>query len=122
MRALLLGAILAASMHAHAYDRFVSPNGKFEAYTTRNAEDGTGMKLFLRCAKSHDAGILVFENMRWIDAKWSPESRFLAVVDHNDGHIADVYVFGVRAAGAAQPQITLHYHTPDPARTTFAGR
>ena len=113
MRALCLAITLLAAAHADAYARSISPNGEFEAYTTPNADDGTGMKLFLRRAKSHDTGVLVFENMRWIDAKWSPDSRFLAVVDHNDGHIADVYVFGVRAADAAQPQITLYYHTPD---------
>ena len=113
MRALCLAITYLVASYAYAYERFISPNGGFEAYTTRNADDGTGMKLFLHRAKSHDAGILVFENMRWLDAKWSPDSRFLAVVDHNDGHIADVYVFGVRAADAAQPQITLYYHTPD---------
>ena len=114
MRALVLSLLLAAATNASAYKQFVSPDGKFEAYTTRKTEDGTGVKLFLRRAKSQDSGILVFENMRWIDAKWSPNSRFLAVVDHNDGHIADVYVFGVRAADAAPPEITLYYHSPAP--------
>ena len=115
MRALVVPSVLLIAVAAHAdRPRFISPNYQFEAYQTDNAADGTGAKLFLRRANSRDIGVLVFENMRWIDAKWSPDSRFLAVVDHNDGHIADVYVFGVRAAAAAQPQITLYYHTPDP--------
>jgi hypothetical protein len=114
MRAfVILGvSLLAATAYAER-PHFISPDQQFEAYQTDNAADGTGAKLFLRRAKSRETGVLVFENMRWIDAKWSPDSRFLAVVDHNDGHIADVYVFGVRAAAAAQPQITLYYHTPD---------
>lgn len=115
MRALVISSVLLFVVTAHAErPRVISPNHRFEAYQTDNAPDGTGAKLFLRRANSRDTGVLVFENMRWIDAKWSPDSRFLAVVDHNDGHIADVYVFGVRAADAAQPQITLYYHTPDP--------
>jgi hypothetical protein len=116
MRAFSIAVVflLATELHVIAYEHFISPNKKLEAYTTPNTQDGTGMKLFLRRAGTRDTGFLVFENMRWIDAKWSPDSQFLAVVDHNDGHIADVYVFGVGAADAAQPQITLYYQSPDP--------
>ena len=56
-----------------------------------------------------NTGVLLRQNDRWIDAKWSPDSQFLAVIDHPDGHISDVYVFGVAAANAAP---TLLYHTP----------
>ena len=90
MRALWLVLTLLAAPHASAYDRFVSPNGEFEAYTTANFPDGGGMKLFLRRANARDTGVLLAQNGRWIDGKWSPDSRFLAVVDHPDGHIADV--------------------------------
>ena len=73
------------------------------------------MKLFLRRAHASDKGVLLTQNGRWIDVKWSPDSRFLAVIDHPDGHIADVYVFGVTAANAATPPIaTLFYRTPHP--------
>jgi hypothetical protein len=68
------------------------------------------MKLFLRRANSPLGGVLLRQNHRWIDAKWSPDSRFLALIDHLDGHISDVCVFGVAAAGAVP---TLVYHTPD---------
>src|SRR6266542_1279876 len=100
MRALWLVLTLLAAAQANAYDRFVSPNGEFEAYTTANFPDGGGMKLFLRRANAPDAGALLAQNGRWIDAKWSSDSHFLAVIDHPDGHIADVYVFGVTAANA----------------------
>ena len=68
------------------------------------------MKLYLRRANSGDMGVLLRQNDRWIDAKWSPDSQFLAVTDHADGHISDVYVFAVGGADAAA---TLLYHTPD---------
>jgi hypothetical protein len=90
--------------------QFISPNGTFEAYTTAAEQDASGMKLFLRRANSHETGVLLKENNRWIDAKWSPDSQFLAVIDHPDGHISDVYVFAV---AAGDPVSTLLYHTPD---------
>jgi hypothetical protein len=89
--------------------RFTSPSGEFEAYTIAANEDGTGMKLFLHRTNSRDAGVLLRQNNRWIDARWSPDSQFVAVIDHLDGHISDVYVFGVGANAAP----TLLYHTPD---------
>src|SRR5918996_1726555 len=110
MRTLLAAAILLVAEVFAGERQFVSPNRKFEAYTTAANEDGTGAKLFLRRAKSRDAGVFLRQNNRWIDAKWSPDSRFLAVIDHLDGQISDVYVLGVAAADAAP---TLFYHTPD---------
>ena len=110
MRALLaaISVLLVAEALAGEH-RFVSPNGECEAYTVPANEDGSGMKLFLRPANSRDAGVLLRQNNRWIDAKWSPDSQFVAVVDHLDGHISDVYVFGVSADAAP----TLLYHTPN---------
>jgi hypothetical protein len=111
MRALLAAAGLFLTVAAlSAQHQFLSPNGEFEAYTTPADEEGTGMKLYLRRTNSGDPGVLLRQNNRWIDAKWSPDSRFVAVIDHLDGHISDVYVFGVTAANAAP---TLLYHTPD---------
>jgi hypothetical protein len=82
-------------------------NGKFSRWRWHEA--------FLRRANAPDAGVLLAKNGRWVDAKWSPDSHFLAVIDHPDGHIADVYVFGVTAANAAaSPSVTLFYHTPNP--------
>jgi hypothetical protein len=110
MRALLAIPLLFIVEALAVADQFVSPNDEFEAYTTAANEDGTGMKLYLRRANSRDTGVLLRQNERWIDAKWSPDSQFLAVIDHPKDHISDVYVFGV-AAGNAAP--TLLYHTPD---------
>ena len=114
MRPLWLILTFVATTYASAYEQFVSPDGEFEAYTTPASADG-GMKLFLRRAQARDTGVMLAQNGRWIDAKWSPDSRFLAVIDHPDGHIADVYVFGVTAANAAaSPIAILFYHTPNP--------
>ena len=111
MRALVAAvAILLIAGALPAEHQFLSPNGEFEAYTTPANEDGTGMKLYLRGANSGDSGVLLRQNNRWMDAKWSPDSRFVAVIDHLDGHISDVYVFGVATADASP---TLFYHTPD---------
>jgi hypothetical protein len=104
----LVAEALAGEQH------FFSPDGKCEAYTTAAWQDGTAAKLFLRRLNSRDAGVLLKQNDRWIDAKWSPDSRFLAVIDHPDGRIADVYIFGIAAANPARPPIvTLLYHTPE---------
>jgi hypothetical protein len=114
MRALCIVALVALTANASGYDTFVSPDHRFEAYTTPNTPDD-GAKLFLRRAHARDTGLLLAQNGRWIDAKWSPDSRFLAVIDHPDGHIADVYVFGVTATDAAAPPTAkLLYHTPNP--------
>src|SRR4030095_10631801 len=110
MRCLLAMSLLLAAKVLADEHHFAAPNGEFEAYTIAANDDGTGMKLFLRPANSPNAGVLLRQNNRWIDAKWSPDSRFLAVIDHLDGHMSDVYVFGVTAADAAP---TLLYHTPD---------
>jgi len=110
MRALLAMSLLLAVKLLADEHHFASPNGEFEAYTIAANDDGTGMKLFLRPANSPNAGVLLRQNDRWIDAKWSPDSRFLAVIDHLDGHMSDVYVFGVTAADTAP---VLLYHTPD---------
>jgi hypothetical protein len=93
-----------------AEHQFLSPNSEFEAYTTPANEDGNGIKLYLRRANSVDSGVLLRQNNRWMDAKWSLDSRFVAVIDHLDGHISDVYVFGVATADSGP---TLLYHTPD---------
>jgi hypothetical protein len=111
MRALVAAiAVLLVAEALAGEHQFISPDAKFEAYTIAANDDGTGAKLFLRRANSRNAGVLLRQNNRWIDANWSPDSQFLAVIDHLDGHISDVYVFGVGAGDAAP---TLLYHTPD---------
>lgn len=110
MRALLAMSLLLVAKALADEHHFASPNGEFEAYTVAANDDGTGMKLFLRPANSPNAVVLLRQNNRWLDAKWSPDSHFLAVIDHLDGHMSDVYVFGVTAVDAAP---TLLYHTPD---------
>lgn len=104
----------ALSETAWAYERVVSPDHRFEAYTTANRSDGTGMKLFVHRYGSTKAGVLLAFNDRWLDAKWSPDSRFLAVGNHSDGHISDIYVFGVgKSADSSTPEVALYAHSPD---------
>ncbi len=109
----LCGGLLLGT--ARAYEHFASPDRAFEAYTTANHADGTGMKLFVRRAGSDAAGILLAANDRWLTAKWSPDARFLAVIDHSDGHITDVYVFGVSGSDSSPaPGVALYAHNPHP--------
>jgi hypothetical protein len=107
MRALLALSLLFVAEAFAGEHHFASQNGEFEAYTIAANEDGSGMKLFLRPANSRDTGLLLRQNNRWIDAKWSPDSRFLALIDHLDRHISDVYVFGVAAADSV-PTLLSH--------------
>ena len=117
MRAIHLAAFLCCgvlSETAWADERIVSPDHQFEAYTTGNHSDGTGMKLFVHRVGSDEAGVLLASNDRWLDAKWSPDSRFLAVGNHFDGHISDVYVFGVGSSTALpKPEVVLYAHSPN---------
>src|SRR6266478_1015366 len=104
--------LVALTAQASAYSHFLSPNGQLEDYTTANYADGSGMKLFVHRTDGHGSVVLLFSNQRWIDAKWSPDSRFLAVIDHPDGHVADVYASGIMPGN--QLLLVLYYHTPNP--------
>src|SRR5436190_6491156 len=109
MRALLAIPLLFVAEAVAVDHQFVSPNGDFEAYTTAANEDGTGIKLYVRRANSRQYGRASATERPMDRCEVVPDSQFLAVIDHPDGHISDVYVFGVAAANAAP---TLLYHTP----------
>ncbi len=112
MRALWLVLTLLAAAHASAYDRFVSPNGEFQAYTTANFRDGSGMRLFLRGANARDTGVLLAQNGRWIDLtkRWNerpPASRpsFISLKPfHFERHALPVAVAQLRLV---RPNIAL---------------
>ena len=72
-----------------------SPDQRYEESKTPRNLDGTGTKLFLRMSGQRDAGVLLRENDRWIETSWSPDSRFLAVIDGSDGHVTDVLIYRV---------------------------
>ena len=117
-------------------EQAISPDHRFDAYTIPHNPDGTGMRLFVRAAGSSESGVLLRENDRWIRANWSPDSRFLAVIDGSDGHVTDVFVYRVQASRgtvtkasyasfpslgelatfAQAPRVVadLWYHTPNP--------
>ena len=106
---------LVCVVSAAAHERLISPDKRFETYTVPGTPDGSGAKLFLRATGDSKPGVLLCENDRWIEAQWSPDSRFLAVIDHSDGHIADVSIYHVVPA-AAPPGVTrsLRYQSPEP--------
>jgi hypothetical protein len=94
LHSLLISSMFAVTT-ASGYERAISPDHRFEAYTTAHYPDGTGMRLFLRTAGNSETGVLLRENDRWVRAVWSPDSRFLALIDGSDGHVADVFVYRV---------------------------
>ena len=102
--------LASAAAREHAF----SPDKHFEAYIVAAEADGTGSKLFLRASGRDDPGVLLCTNTRWIAARWSPDSRFLTVIDHFDGHMADVYIYYV-TPGATPSGVVhdLRYRSPD---------
>ncbi len=103
---LLIGSIFVG--RAYGDEHTVSPNHHFEVYTTRHYSDCTGMRLFLRAAGSSEPGVLLRENERWIRTAWSPDSRFLAVIDGSDGHVTAVFVYQILPSHGAD---TKAFHT-----------
>ena len=86
---------LSLASSANGYENILSPDGQFEAYTTPHSPDGTGMRVILRMAGGKRAGVCLRENDRWIQTSWSPDSRYLAVIDGSDGHVTDVFIYRV---------------------------
>lgn len=84
----------------------LSPNHRFEAHSTAHFPDGTGTQLFLRTAGSKNTGALLLQNDRWIEVHWSPDSRFLAVVDGSDGHVTDIFVYRIRTSLETVTKVT----------------
>jgi hypothetical protein len=130
---ILLG--VASSTFAVDRDKWISPDKHFLARTISRNPDETGCRLFLSAVGHPGLGVLLRENDRWIDATWSPDSKFLAVTDGSDGHVTDIFIyrvvrsddkesravvtsfpsFGGIAASAESPGLRaeLWYHTPN---------
>lgn len=99
------------------YPGLPSPDGRFIAYTIPAYEFddwNIGSMLFVRLNSPDAPPKCLLENNKWIDVKWSPDSRFLAVIDHDDGHMADVYVYGIAPSTNKIFKTMLYYHTPNP--------
>jgi hypothetical protein len=75
--------------------------------------EGCGTKLFIRLRDQKGSGDLLRENGRWIAAKWSPDSNFIGVEDHWDGHASEVYVYKVTASAEHRFNVRLVFHTPE---------
>lgn len=106
-----LAPILALAMEIRETG-IVSPDKKCIAYTTAACDEGTGSILYVRKNQTNSAAVRLMQNSRWIDASWSPDSRFLAVIYGLDGHITDIYVYGLSLSSSNRVDATLYYHTP----------
>ena len=78
---------------------FLSPDRRLELYCQERNADGTGARLFLRPLGSREPGVFMIENDRWIDVRWAPDSRLMAIINHPDGHVSDVYVYRITRRG-----------------------
>ena len=99
---------------AVAQDSIPSPDGRYVADLSRNPTHGIGKQLFRRYADGRESGRFLLANDRWMETQWSPDSRFLAVTNHTDGHISVVLVFGIRSRGTAEPDTQLLFVSPSP--------
>lgn len=91
---LVLSAVLSVVAYGDGVDVLrISPDKRFETYREPAFRSNIGTRLHLRERENHANDWVILENARWIDTKWSPDGNFLAVVDHPDGHVADVYIY-----------------------------
>jgi hypothetical protein len=88
-------AIPTVTPEAHEVgEPFSSPNGVWLCEIRRQSTQG-GNELAVRNKKARENEIIVWRSPRWLDAAWSPDSKFLAVTDHYDGHESAVFIFAV---------------------------
>ena len=110
MRALFAMSLLFVAKALAGEHHFASPNGELRLHD-RGQRGRNGMKA-LSASRELDRRRRASQTEQSLHPllKWSPNTlRFLAVMDHLDGHISDVYIFAVAAVDAGP---TLFYHTP----------
>jgi hypothetical protein len=91
-----------------------SPDKKLIAYTTPALKDGNGSILYIRTDQPNAPATPLLENNRWIDASWSPNSKYLVATYGLDGHITDIYIFGFTVDAHGAVKADLYYRTPNP--------
>ncbi len=109
---LILSAILAVVAFGKGVDDpRISPDKRFETYREPASNNGIGTRMHIRERTDHSKDWVLLENARWIDTKWSPDGSFLTVVDHPDGHVADVYIYRLKkriSLADKEPQNQFH--------------
>lgn len=82
-----------------------SPNGKFECFAS-NQEEG-GVNLFIRLVSDAPSAKHLWSTIRSLGIAWSPNSRWLAVMDHYLASESAVLIFDCQQEG-----YPLVYQTP----------
>jgi hypothetical protein len=71
-----------------------SPNGQLVCASGLGRER-KGEEMWLRLPAAQNRGELVWASEGWLEAIWSPDSKYLAVIDHYGPGQSAVLVFGI---------------------------
>ena len=105
-----------------------SPCGSFWCHKLMvfNKDGGReeGERVFVLSSATPGKRELIFEAIRCVDIKWSPDDRYFAIEDHNDGHSTGLFIFMineiVRISKSNREERTWHvdrvYASPLPGR------
>lgn len=81
-----------------------------------SGKGGYGNVVTLR-SSSGNRSVVLHASDRWVEVSWSPDSRWLLVTDHWDGHGANIRIYEVPENSAAEEwKVREVYATPDPTR------
>ena len=92
-RIVLAGIVLAAAT-CMAEEIWGSPNGRLECASGLGRQR-KGQELWVRASAVPASRALVWASEGWMEVVWSPDSRFLAVMDHFASEQSAVLVFTV---------------------------
>ncbi|RYD22348.1 MAG: hypothetical protein EOP88_08395 [Verrucomicrobiaceae bacterium] len=91
----------------------ISPSNAFVC-SIESGQGGYGNVVTLK-ALSGSRSVEIHRSDRWVEASWSPDSRWLLVTDHWDGHGANIRVYEVSGNhAAAEWKVREVYATPGP--------
>jgi len=77
-----------------AIENWVSPDGGVECFT-RLGHRGHGEELWIYKRGRKEKEQMLWASDRWIEVNWSPDSKFLAVIDHYENKESAVLVFSI---------------------------
>lgn len=114
---LLVSSLLGKA--AEADERLLPKDSPSKKITCRilPAEGGYGNVVVLSDIESGKT-IQLYRSERWVETGWSPDSRWLFIIDHWDGHGASLHIFSVPPPikGTKEWTVPKIYATPWPTR------
>jgi hypothetical protein len=86
----------------------ISPDSKWIAQIGPGSQGG--QQLTIQDTRGPQPRRILWQSVRWVEVDWSPDSQYLAVTDHYDGHEAAILIFAVPTAVHAD--FALIFQTP----------